>query len=292
MRDVRPYLVPGDGVVSYSAWFLNGDEVRPLPEYLEGWDPDTDLELERIVSVDLRTLAQQCGLDNDEDLTLTVSWTGASSDMVEVGYSAILKPDQTVRIVLPGARVGGALNIRTTVSLANFRPNARPGTVRWEGSILSQHIQRLVLQGEGAMFPVSTVDFAGTPYGTYASWTLQTSTELETPFLGGFLLLINSRDLEFQAAISAESKTPRQQLLLDQLEAGVASILMVLALDAQRELIDRDWPAGSTGEVLDSYLKVALKQGIDLPVRGEDVVDFRSRLESAVREAGWGRLFH
>jgi len=291
MREVRPYLVPEEGVVSNSAWFLNGDEVRPLPEYLEGWDPDTNLELERIVTVDLRTLAQQCGLDNDEDLTLTVSWTATSSDMVEVGYSSLVKPDQSVRIVLPGARVGGALDIRTTVSLANRRPNARAGTVRWEGSILSQHVQRLTLQGQGAMFPVSSADFAGTPYGAYASWTLQTSTELETPFMGGFLLLLNSRDLELHGAISADSKSPRQDLLLDQLEAGVAALLIELALDLREELADRDWPAGSTGEVLDSYLKVATKRALELPSTGPDRVEFRSRLESVVREESWGRLF-
>jgi len=86
MRDVRPYLVPDEGVVNYSGWFLNGDEIRPLPEYLEGWDPEMNLELERIVSVDFPALAQHCGLDNDVDLTLTVSWTATASEMVEVGY--------------------------------------------------------------------------------------------------------------------------------------------------------------------------------------------------------------
>jgi len=225
------------------------------------------------------------------DLTLTVSWTATASEMVEVGYSSIAKADQTVRVVLPGARVGGSLDIRTTLSLANPRPDARPGTARWEGSVLSQHVQRLVLQGHGAMFPVSSVDFAGTPYGIYASWTLQTSAELETPFLGGFLLLLNTRDLELQSAVSAESKSPRQELLLDQLEAGVAALLIELALDAREELTERDWPTGSTGEVLGSYLKVAAKLGLEFPSGGPDRVDFRSRLESAVRGASWGRLF-
>ena len=289
MRDVKPYLVPSTDDVGFGPWVYGDRDDVPLPEILEGWDPDTDVAIRQGVWANLENIRRACGLAPEEELILTVSWTGSASDMVEVGYRKTLSTEQVVDVILPSSRLGGTVSIRTTIALARSRVAATAGVVRQAGSVLADNVYRVGLEGNGAMFPISTIDFSTTSLGVDASWYLQTPPDLETPFLGGCLLMLNSRDLQLSLSLAAPRPTPAQSLLIDDLELGVATLLAQIAVRSRAELGARDWEVDSTGAVLAMYLAIAEQENLHWPSEHLEMSKFASRLVSALREQGFGR---
>lgn len=290
MRDVKPFKVPDPALIDLSPWVRPDLDDQPLPEYLEGWDPETPVVVDRQVRCDLVELRNQCGLNDSVGFVLTVSWINQQSGMVERGYRETLVEEQAVRLHMPGERLGGSILLRTTIAVDSTDIGRPLGTARWAGSVVFQHDQRLVLEGEGAMFPISTMDFAHTAYGPDASWALQITSELESPFLGGFLLLVNSRDVELADAMTSTKRTSRQEALVDQVEGELASLLLEMAIDLGQDLSGNEWPTDSIGELLEGYLQIAKAEKVNVG-SGFDRAAGIARSTSAVRSRGFGRRF-
>jgi hypothetical protein len=141
------------------------------------------------------------------------------------------------------------------------------------------------------MYPVSVIDFAQTRYAPSASWHLETGgVHLDAPFFGAFMLLINSRDKTLCDAIARGPKDKFNQALYDELEAGVASVMIELAIHEHDQLVEGAWPLDSVGDVLKKTLE---RSGLvdAVPPSSYDLADFRTRLAGAVRNSGQGRLF-
>ncbi|SMQ73136.1 hypothetical protein SAMN06295909_3121 [Plantibacter sp. VKM Ac-1784] len=268
-------------------WALAG---KVLPDFLEGWDPQTDLELSCAIAVEVDEFLTMARLPADTRLRLTVSWSSSTSGMSDWVYLEDLRRAQTVDALLPGERIGGTVVLRTTITLAEDRQPMGPGEVHRAGSVLWERLQSVRLHGEGSMFPIGVADFAGTPYGANASWYLQTSEDLSAPFLGTFLLLVNSRDEALIAAINQKKTSPLGQQLLSNLEAGVAMIMIELALGHEGADLG-SYSDDSVGSVLSRYLTMAHEEGLTSAVRADDPGRFRSLAESIVRAHGYGRTF-
>src|SRR5690606_38919204 len=102
---------------------------------------------------------------------------------------------------------------------------------------------------------VHEIDFSHTRLSPTASWHLETSTDLTAPFYGTYRVLINKLDRELRAAVTRGAKDKRQQALLDELQAGVAELLLEIALHLRTELAEREeWPPDSVGDVLSRTL--------------------------------------
>jgi hypothetical protein len=113
--------------------------------------------------------------------------------------------------------------------------------------------------------------------------------DLAAPFFGSFRVLINSRDTELSQAVARGARDRRQQAILDELEAGVAALLLEMAVMVQDEIDDRpDWPADSVGEVLGRLLNASRLTGVPTPGPG-NLSLFRTRVAAAVRASGNGR---
>lgn len=289
MADVAPYLVPARDVVDFGGW-TTGDEEAPLPTELSGWDPQTNLPTRQVVTVDVEKLRSDAGLSPSATFSLNVSWSSARTGMRESLARIELLPHQVVDVVLPADRLGGTVVLRTTVTLASPGGGA-PGVASVPGSVLAEHRHSIALEGDAEMFPIAVADLAATSYGPYASWHLQTTTDLEAPFMGAFLLILNERDIELTSAVNSRRRSPRQDLLLEGLEAEVASLLVELASGLASEIEGATWPPDSVGAVLARYLGVANRYAVGRPGGSDDLADFRSRLNSAVRADGVGRLF-
>ncbi len=289
-HEVRPYRVASPSAVEFGTW-VRPDLELELPEFLEGWDADSDIVIERTVRCDVAGLSAELGIGAEVGFVLTVSWVNQQSGMAEQGYRDRLRNEQIVHITMPGGRLGGAVTVRTTVTVATT-DSARPlGCPRWAGSIVAEHAQRLVLEGEGAMFPVSMIDFSHTAFGPDASWALQIEPDLAAPFLGALLLLVNTRDTELCEAFSAPKRSARQALLLDHLEGEVASLLMATASDLKSQIALEEWPRDSLGEVLAAYLSHESLAGVSGSAHGFDRAAEMSKIDSSVREQGFGRRF-
>ncbi|KAB1108217.1 hypothetical protein [Micromonospora aurantiaca] len=291
--EVRPYLVPEAGTVVWQPWMLlDGHEWGPLPDELQGWDPGTDLRVARRVQVDAARFFQETGVEL-RDVALTVSWTSSTTNMTEAAPSAQFDPagGAVVDTILVGERVSGVLTLRTTVGLVHPPAGRAVGVAAVPGSVLAEHVQRVVLENVSSMFPVSEIDFSQTRLSPTASWHLETSTDLVASFYGTFRVLINRRDGELSAAVARGARDKRQQALLDELQAGVAGLLVELALHLRDDLADRDeWPPDSVGDVL-SRILADVPLSITAPPSPVDLAEFRTQISGAVRRIGKGRVF-
>jgi len=291
--DVRPYLVPHPGTIVWEPWFLlDSEEWRSLPDAIDGWDPGTDLRATRRVRVDVVRFTQETGLDL-ADVALSVSWTSSTTDMIEAAPAETFDPNGTALIdmTLVGERLSGTLSLRSSISLIRPSIGRRVGVAAVPGSVLADHVQRVVLEGMSSMFPVHEIDFSHTWLSPTASWHLETNTDLTAPFYGTFRVLINKRDRELRTAVARGAKDRRQQALLDELQAGVAALLLELALHLRSELAEREeWPPDSVGDVLARTL-AASPLHVDAPPAAVDLADLRTQISGAVRNLGRGRIF-
>lgn len=291
--DVKPYLVPIDETVVWEPWFYVSDEGwAPLPDEIDGWDPGIDLHVTRRVRVDPIRLRQETGI-GVENVALSVSWISSSTGMTDAIQPVGLGPDgvAVVDAVLLGERLSGVLAIRSAICLARRPAAFAAGVASTPGSVLTEHLSRVVLENKASMFPIHELDFAATRLSPTASWHLESSTDLSAPFYGVFRVLINSRDSELSAAVARGGKDKRQQALLDELEAGVAMLLLEIALNLREELMERsDWPAETVGDVL---VRMLDGSGLNLvvPPAAQDLSTFRTQIAGAVRNSGWGRVF-
>jgi hypothetical protein len=271
---------------------LDAQEWCPLPDEVDGWDPGTNLRVARRVQVDAGRLFQETGLQ-PEDTALTISWTSSTTDMTEASAPVRFGPNGTVvaDTILVGERLSGILTLRTTVSLARPPATRAVGVAAVPGSVLAEHVQRVVLENVSSMFPVHEIDFSHTRLSPTASWHLETSTDLTAPFYGTFRVLINKRDRELSAAVARGAKDKRQQVLLDELQAGVAALLLELALHLRDELAEREeWPPDSVGDIL-SRTVAASPLSAAAPPSPVELADFRTQIAGAIRHLGRGRVF-
>jgi hypothetical protein len=295
LTDAKPYIVPDPASIVLGPWqMLVGDAWTEMPGMFEGWDAGTDVHLRRQVEVHGLLLRMDSPSAEQQSLVISTSWTSSSSMMSARAGHAVLPQDGTliVQAQLPGELIGGTLDIRTTVSVAADW-DAPPGEAHLAGSVLVEDKARLALEGTSSMFPVSVIDFTRTPFDPDASWHLSTTTDLEAPFMGQFLLSINARDTELVSAVSSATRTARQSALVEELRHQVAQILLELAqdLDADGRIREREWPADSVGDTLARTLTVSGPSTFfDLGDPGE-LSGRRSFLMGTTRRNGQGRAF-
>lgn len=291
--DVRPYLVPGPGTVVWEPWMLlESSQWSPLPEAIDGWDPGTDLRVARRVRVDPERFRQETGLEL-ADVALAVSWTSSTTQMTEAAPLARFDASgaAVADTMLFGDRLSGVLALRSTVSLVRPPLERSVAVAGIAGSVLAEQVQRVVLENVSSMFPVHEIDFAHTWLSPTASWHLETSVDLTAPFYGTFRVLINKRDSELCSAVSRGAKDKRQQALLDELQGGVAALLLELALNLQPELAERDeWPLDSVGDVLARTIAASPLQLV-VPPSPAELATVRTQISGAVRNLGRGRIF-
>lgn len=267
----------------------------PLPDQLPDWDATVTHTVRRTVRLDLPRLLEETRLGPGSVLAWTISWTGSISRMrgaapalpVGAGGATVLQVD------LPGERIDGTLTMRTTLALVRSTGSTLSGAAHLPGSVLVEDYIKVVLGDPTTSgFPVQTVDFAATRLDPDASWHLETTTDLAAPFLGRFLLLINDRDTELVAAVSGERRDRRQEALSDELEQGVAGVLLDLAAQLRAELLETAvWPPGSVGETLRRMLQLAERTGpLQLPSGPHNLSRARTRTAGAARALGHGRL--
>ncbi|MBP1300781.1 hypothetical protein [Curtobacterium sp. 1310] len=294
-HEVKPFRVPSSASWRLGEWQLFTDDGwHALPDVIEAWDTDTALHVRRMVDVDREAVVSESGLGFGATLVVTASWSSSSNQMTDlIDRAFVTEGVVTLEATLPPGRIGGVLEITTTLALGQVGGAGAVAAANEPGSVLLDSTTTVALQGDGAMFPVAVIDFAATPFDVDSSWFLEVSSDLEAPFLGVFQLLINERDEELVRAITRLSSDASDRQLLFALEEGVAGVLAEAALATRSELLDGEgWEPGTVGSVLISILNDIESRGLSLPGQGPEAAsDFRSRLSGVVRSLGYGRSF-
>lgn len=293
VADVKPFLVAPPSAVRSEPWeILRGDSWAVLPEYLSEWDFNTDLRIRRAIDADVDAIRAATGLGESDGLLWSVSWKSSDTHVRASAARWIAQQGRVaLEAVLLGRLLGTSVEIWTRIALANDRADARAGEPRAAGSVLWEDKVSVRLVGDLSMFPMTVVDFAALGMGS-SSWILEIPEDLMSPVMGSLLLLVNSRDKEFVAALeSAGAASDRARYLVDALEEALGFELIAAAVARCDEIDRTDWPKASMGATLQALVRRVLDVDASQANRlaGADRGRFRATVEAGLRSCGMGR---
>lgn len=251
-----PYLLPPETAVAAQPWcFTDGAEIG---DRLDHWDPFVELDLARIVEVDLDEVRRACQLSEHAAFALTATWssnkTRITGDGTVIEFGNLRGTVRTaVSIEVPGSEAGGRLALRTRLVLRYAGEQPSPISPRRVGSILWEEEQHLAVEGGAARFPITAADFraiASCPDN--AAWYLDWDPgDLEAPVLGGLRLLINSGHQSISDMFRSGSSDPRAAILRSFVTVDVARSLIAGALQNDRFVEDPEsFEDGTVGRMI------------------------------------------
>lgn len=262
MSRAFPYLQPPADVVTAGAWSRAvSDGTDELPPEMPDWDYDTVLELRRSVRIDGLRARTACGLGVDAELDLAVVWT-ASSSALRGRVWRVSVPDRDafevdVGFKLPGAELGGRLDLETCLTLRSSSGDTSVAAPTRPGSVLWRDRYSVILQGDAVLFPLAVHDFHDLAYPTGAAWHLELGHDLEAAALGSILLLANSRrEAVTQALAAAGNPTDADRRVLSTIRSEVLRALVERAVVDEGFDTDVDYPVGSVGALLAAVLRI------------------------------------
>lgn len=238
--------------------------VRPVGDYLAGWDYTTPLVFEAAVRIDVEALIEECGLDPDDTVALIGLWECQStfrregSQPVEVAAS----DRYVIRLAPDPSLIGGRVRLdRRLVLLAAASGPRSPLTASAQGSVLWQEPRgwrtTVALEGDATRFPTDTVDFRRTGgLAPDAAWHLEIDLgDPEVAALNAVRLRLNEGHPAIAAIISGQ-QDDRSSAVMNALMWDVGRQLIHAALD-QPEFVDGwgHFPEDSIGYVLQLLLQ-------------------------------------
>lgn len=283
-----PYLLPSEEAVVAEEWRTS--EGSTVPERLEHWDPFTDIELVRIVDVDVDAVRAACQLGVDSALAVSASWfstrtrLGAEGRPVEIGTldGRVRLP---VGVSVPGVDVGGRLDIRTRLVLRTRGAEPSPISPRREGAVLWTQDTRIELEGAAARFPVTPADFRAIPrLPDGGAWALEWDSEaLDAPVLGAIRLLVNVADESLVGILRSGSADVRARIVRSFLTYDVARSLVHGGLQNEA-FVDgsESFDDGSVGRMLFELL-TSCWPGIPVKALASRRLDDPSRLDAELQ---------
>jgi hypothetical protein len=283
-----PYLLPPEDAVTADAWRMS--DGSPVPERLEHWDPFTDIDLVRIVNVNVDAVRAACQLGVDSALAVSASWVSTRTRLGDEGSPVEIGTlDGRVRLPVgvrvPGVNAGGRLDIRTRLVLRSRGTDPSPISPKRPGAVLWTQDVRLELEGAAARFPVSPADFrAIARLPDTGAWALEWDPEaLEAPVLGAVRLLVNVAEESLVAALRSGSADVRSTMVRSFLTYDVARSLVHGALQNER-FVDgpETFDDGSVGRMLFELL-ASCWPGIPVKALASRRLDDPARLDAELQ---------
>lgn len=251
-----PYLMPPETAVAIQPWsFTDGAEVG---DRLDHWDPFVELDLVRIVEVDLDETRRACQLSEHAAFALVATWssnrTRITGDGTVVELGSLRGTVRTaVALSVPGSEAGGRLALRTRLVLRYPGEYPSPISPRRIGAILWEDEVGLAVEGGAARFPITAADFSAIAYcPDDAAWFLEWDPgDLDAPVLGGMRLLVNSGHESLPQMLRSGSSDPRATVLRSFVTFDVARSLIEGALRSDRFVDDPEgFEDGTIGRMI------------------------------------------
>jgi len=283
-----PYLLPPDDAVTAESWrTIDGAEVG---ERLDHWDPFTDIEFTRAVTVDVEAVREACGLGPDSSLALTASWRSDRTRLADVGETVELGTlgghvRAPLGVAVPGAISGGRLDLHVRLVLRSPGTTTTSISPSRAGAILWMQATRVALEGGAARFPVTAADFTKlSRLPDRASWALEwDAEELALPVLGGLRLVVNAADERLVEAIRSGTGDVRATLVRSFVTFDVARSLVHGALNNDRFVDDPEaYEDGTVGRMLFDLLAAAWP-GMPISALRSRSIEDPARLEAELQ---------
>lgn len=255
-----PYLLPPEGSVIVRPW--SSSDGTEIGDRLEHWDPFTDLNLVRVVEIDLDAVRNACSVGQDATFAVTATWScnttrlGGDGPVVELGvYRGCVRATST--LLIPGAMAGGRLTLLTRLVLRHPGDQFSPISPKHTGCTLWTDKTQTALEGGAARFPITAADFTQiSRYPNDAAWVLDwDSDDLDAPVLGNLRLLVNSSHPTLPDLLRSGSVDPRARATRSFLIFDVARTLVAGALRNDRFVENSAmFDDGSVGRMLADLL--------------------------------------
>ena len=268
--------------------------VAPLGSVLDGWASGDDVTISRIVRLDLDEIRTECGISADATLGLSVSWISDSTKIRQRIYlNRSLSNRNEIEVVLPGDRIGGTVEISTSLIVVASPVMKEKWIAQLPGSILVKDVDKVTLEGEGSMFPMAVVDFDGRVYDSSASWFVETSTDLEANFSATFQVMVNEKDKALVKAIEEDKPSRDQVNILDNMESGVMQVVLELAytLKNRGDLLDFEYGDGTVGETLWNLIEQTGNRNLDDMTDPSQIATRSAVFQGMARDLSAGRVF-
>ncbi len=251
-----PYLLPPETAVAAQPWcHADGTEVA---HRLDHWDPFVELDLVRIIEVDLDETHTACQLPEQAALALVATWysnkTRITGDATVIELGNLRDKVRTaLALTVPGSEAGGRLTLRTRLVLRYPGENPSPIAPRRIGSILWEDESHIAVEGGAARFPITAADFKAIDYcPADAAWFLEWDpADLDAPVLGGLRLLVNSGHESLPEMLRSGSSDPRSAVLRSFVTFDVARELITGTLKNGRFVDDPEsFDEGTVGRMV------------------------------------------
>jgi hypothetical protein len=285
------YLLPEDNAVSVGPWVdAAGVEVGEL---IEHWDPVTDLELTRAVTVDLDAVRSQCGLGADACFALIATWRaptrtrlGGAGERVELStLTGVVRAP--LGVTISGPEAGGRLDLTTRLVLRIAGSAASAISPRRPGAILWTDTHRVMLEGGAARFPTAAVDFFEVPrVPDDAAWYLDWNVhDLSHPVMGGVRLLVNRSNARIVSAVRSATDDPAAPLIRSIIRIDVARQLVRAVLGSDEFMAAPDsFPDESVGRLIRDLI-ATVWPGLPIDAVRERALTMPSRFDADVQAA-------
>ncbi len=293
--DVCPFLRVPDGAVRATAWTCLVDGLaEPLADYLPSWDQNTTLHLQCLIDADLDQTSNEIGLP-----TTALSWA-LGWYVVETGLvgPTLTRPvldigDTPFELMIPPGLTGNTLRLTRRLVLTDLpEVTSSALTAHILGSILWADESTLRLCGTGAAFPIEIVPFSRLgklAKLARASWYLDLPNSVDTPVLGGLLLLVNAMDAAVVGAVTSTRPSDVQQGLIESMEEGVVEQMITWALSRWDELANTD--ENSVGFAARALtLRILPNPESWLDGGSLDSMDLHAAIVNGARQLGLGRV--
>jgi len=242
---------------------LDGGILLEKGAFIKGYTCDRELRIKATANVLGSTIFNLLGLANGSLVTLvararcpkTMFMTGAQSqpfDHTKVG-------DINTVITIPKGMVAQAVYI--DYSLVLLKPNRTgdanaaksPGDVLWDSSV------KFLLEGTGAMFPTSTVEFPNQDGGSLAAWKVDWSRTSLHGSPSRVRLLLNGKNEEFIGRVNPDNNKEPDQAAIDLLYYGVACSILEFASRHEDDICKESFDQGTLGEFIQRYFAAHFK---------------------------------
>ena len=264
-----PFLILRNGAVDAAHWEyrLNENVFQEAedPAFIEGWDSPSILALQRTIKVDLRQVAENLALgENDFVLNVVVRvGTGGTGRIPrriitrKEGKLTVENTEASFEISLPGDELSTAVHLTTAICIASPGSRASDLSPTMVGATVWSDTVRLMLEGAASKFPIEVADF-GEWFGAEskkALWRLHWEPgRWDTDVLGALRLIINSRHPELVEKVHALDS------LLYRAMAGdvISQVCEQYLKDPDRE--DRDYEPHTVGAQAQGWLRAMWPQ--------------------------------
>lgn len=227
-RVAFPFLTLSDSAVEASPWeiSLDGTEWSTAGEFLPHWDSASDVQIRRMLRLNLELAASDLGIPVDQLAAVASVRIGTGQGRLPRLVLACTRRElrsggcswefeQTIE----GRRLSMVLDLQTEFLLANAPSEASALSPVHPGDLLWSETIRVRLEGEEPRFPIETVDLAqmlGGGIAGAAPWHLHWSpVDWTRDFHGAIRLYLNAKSSETLQRIEGEDPAMIQFLLGD-----------------------------------------------------------------------------